>query len=67
MKCTKCGFEGLMEEFARASDSISCCGATHLRRCPKCREISPCNPLMEEIWRNQLINSAKRQEPNQDF
>ncbi len=50
MKCIKCGYEGSMVEFARASNAVSCCTGIHLRQCPKCRELSPCNPLMEEIW-----------------
>lgn len=54
MKCTNCGYTDHMTKFARASNSLSCCSGTHLRRCPKCNKPSPCNPLMEEVYEEKM-------------
>lgn len=55
MKCCKCGYEATMLDFSRARSGGSCCsGRGHLRQCPKCKELSPCDPLMEEIWEEKF-------------
>jgi hypothetical protein len=58
MKCTKCGYEVPMTQFTRAKNMGSCCSGIHLRQCPKCQELSPCDPLMEERWEEK--NNQKR-------
>ncbi|MFZ3172852.1 MAG: hypothetical protein WA118_12860 [Carboxydocellales bacterium] len=52
MKCIKCGYEAIMLEFTRSG--INCCSGSHLRQCPKCNELSHCNPIMEEIWEEKF-------------
>lgn len=58
MKCAKCGYEAPMTQFTRAKNMGGCCSGIHLRKCPKCQELSPCEPLREEIWEKK--NNQKR-------
>jgi len=54
MRCTKCGYEARMQEFSWARSCGSCCSRVHIRQCPKCKEVSPCDPLREEVWEEKF-------------
>ncbi len=65
MKCTKCGYEACMTEFTRVRCRGYCSTGTHLRQCPECQEVSPCNPLIEELWEEK--NNIKRPDDQEGF
>lgn len=65
MKCKQCGYEAPMIEFKWVKNISSCCSITQMRECPRCHELSPCEPLAEEMRDEQ--NKLKRSEDESSF